>query len=168
MKNPSRSTPRTEAPVGTRLRCCPVLTSRGRSRRSSASAAPPGNSETAIRGFLGCTMGCTSARNPWPDSLGASSEWAPTRGSIRVSATELATRPATSSAIPSTTVPRSRGPDSRRGTEDLLVDDRHLVRGLVQPTSAVGRDGDDVLDPNTEPVRQVDAGFDGEAHTGFK
>lgn len=56
-------------------------------------------------------------------------------------------------------------PHRRATPEAPLVDDGHLMRGLVQPTSAVGGDGHDVLDPDAEPVREVDAGFDGEAHT---
>jgi len=43
-----------------------------------------------------------------------------------------------------------------------------IVAGVVQPPSSVLGHGHDVLDPHSEPSRQVDTRFDGEAHPRYK
>ena len=53
-------------------------------------------------------------------------------------------------------------------TVPLLLDDSDVPVGVVEPTTAVGCDGDDVFDTHAEPAGEVDTGFDGEAHSRLK
>ena len=54
------------------------------------------------------------------------------------------------------------GPGPRGG----LVDDPQVAAGVVEPTTTVVGDGDDVFDTDPEPAGEVDPGFDRKAHSG--
>ena len=49
-----------------------------------------------------------------------------------------------------------------------LLDDPHLMGGLVRPPSAFRSNGHDVFNPNAVPPRKIDAGFNGKAHAGVQ
>src|SRR5215203_578955 len=63
--------------------------------------------------------------------------------------------------------PTSQPETPELSSDTLLADDAHLVWGLVEATSTLAGDGDDILDADAEPVREVDARFDREAHAGL-